>query len=114
MHISMTMNDIRKTRPKISTIGHINLPEPEKYTLDNGIPVYLIDAGTQELLKIELLYDAGSFYQTQVLQAYFTNKCLREGTASFNSKTIAETIDFYGAFLKTSNEKTGQQFRFTA
>jgi len=97
--------DIRKTQPRIRTIGEINLPEPEKYILDNGIPVYLIDAGTQELVRIELIFDAGSYYQSKALQAYLTNKCLSEGTESYSSKTIAETIDFYGAYLKSSNEK---------
>jgi predicted Zn-dependent peptidase len=101
----MTINDIRKIQPQIRAIGHINLPEPKKHTLDNGIPVYLINAGTQELSRIELIFDAGSFYQSQALQAYFTNKCLTEGTGSYNSKSIAETIDFYGAFLKANNEK---------
>jgi predicted Zn-dependent peptidase len=101
----MTINTLRKTAPALQSIERVKLLEPEKYLLDNGVPVYLIDAGTQELCRIELVYDAGSFYQSQVLQAYFTNKCLTEGTESFTAKTIAETIDFYGAYLKSSSEK---------
>ncbi len=101
----MTINDLRKIAPGLKSIERIELPEPEKYLLDNGIPVFLIDAGTQELSRVELVYEAGSFHQSQVLQAFFTNKCLTEGTESFNSKSIAETIDFYGAYLKKSNEK---------
>lgn len=101
----MTITQLRKSPPQLKIVDEINLQEPEKHILDNGIPVYLIDAGTQELTRIELVYNAGSYYQSQVLQAFFTNKCLTEGTASFDSKTIAETIDFHGAYLKTSNEK---------
>ncbi len=101
----MTITELRKSPPPVKSVERISLQEPEKHLLDNGIPVYLIDAGTQELSRIELLYDAGSFFQSQNLQAYFTNNCLAEGTASYDSKTIAETIDFYGAYLKTSSEK---------
>jgi len=101
----MTITELRKIAPVLQSIERIDLPEPEKYLLDNGIPVYLIDAGTQELTRIELVFEAGSYYQSQLLQAYFTNKCLTEGTESYSAKVIAETIDFYGAYLKTSNEK---------
>ena len=98
-------NDFRKIQPGLRDIGEVRLPEPEKYLLDNGIPVYVIDAGTQELMRIELLFDAGSFYQEQALQAYFTNKCLIEGATSFDAAAIAETLDFYGAYLKSGTEK---------
>jgi predicted Zn-dependent peptidase len=101
----MTIDTLRKTAPALQSIERIDLQEPEKHLLDNGIPVYLIDAGTQELTRIELVFDAGSFYQSRVLQAYFTNKCLSEGTESYNAKTVAETIDFHGAYLKKSSEK---------
>ena len=98
-------NDFRKNQPALKDVDEVRLPEPERHLLDNGIPVYVIDAGTQELMRIELIFDAGSFYQERSLQAYFTNKCLIEGTASFDAATVAETLDFYGAYLKTGTEK---------
>ena len=101
----MIKSNLRNTQPQINNIGEIKLQQPKKHTLENGIPVYLIDAGTQELSRIELVFDAGSFYQSQPLQAYFTNKCLKEGTESYTSKSIAETFDFYGAYLKANIEK---------
>jgi len=101
----MTITQLRKSPPQLKIVDEISLKEPEKHLLNNSLPVYLIDAGTQELTRIELVFNAGSYYQSEVLQAYFTNKCLTEGTASYDSKTIAETIDFYGAYLKTANEK---------
>ncbi len=98
----MTTQDFRKIHPQSKAIETVSLVEPEKYILDNGIPVYLINAGTQEVVKIDLIFDAGSKLQDFPLQAQFTSKCLVEGTDSFDSKTIAETVDFYGAYLKPS------------
>jgi predicted Zn-dependent peptidase len=98
----MTTQDFRKTHPQSKAIETVSLVEPEKYMLDNGVPVYLINAGTQEIVKIDLIFDAGSRLQDQSLQAQFTSKCLIEGTESFDSKTLAEIVDFYGAYLKPS------------
>jgi predicted Zn-dependent peptidase len=98
----MTTQDFRKIHLQSKTIETVSLVEPEKYLLDNGVPVYLINAGTQEIVKIDLIFDAGSRLQDQSLQAQFTSKCLIEGTESFDSKTIAEIVDFYGAYLKPS------------
>ncbi len=101
----MTTQDFRKIHPQSKAIETVSLVEPEKYLLDNGVPVYLINAGTQEIVKIDLIFNAGSKMQDIPLQAQFTSKCLVEGTESFDSKTIAETVDFYGAYLKPSVSK---------
>lgn len=101
----MTNNEFRKINPRSKLVETVSLIEPEKYVLDNGIPVYLINAGTQEVVKIDLIFEAGSVLQQIPLQAQFTSKCLVEGTESFNSNTIAETVDFYGAYLKPSVSK---------
>jgi len=44
----------RSKAPLIKQIGKIDLPRPNKYFLDNGIPVYEINKGTQEIVKIEI------------------------------------------------------------
>jgi len=67
--------------------------------------VYLIDAGTQDLVKIEFIFNAGKWHEQEVLASRFTNKMLKEGTESFSSNEIAEKIDFYGAHLQLSSEK---------
>ena len=94
----------RKIKPEIKPVDRIDLYEPEKITLDNGIPVYLINTGTQELIKVDFIFNAGKWYEEQLLLANFTNKMLKEGTKKYTSNEIAEKIDFYGAHLETSTE----------
>jgi len=102
-------NRFRTQRPHADKIQMVNLPEPKVYHLSNGIPVFFIRSGEQELVKIDFNFDAGSYFEPQPLVAHFTNKCMREGTSSFNSKQIAESLDFYGAYLKVFTSRDDAQ-----
>ena len=95
----------RNIQPDINLVDKIDFFEPEVVKLNNGIPVYLIDKGIQDIIKIEFLFNAGSWYQDKLLIAKFTNKMLKEGTESYTSEEIAEKIDYYGAHLETSADK---------
>ncbi|MCD4664305.1 MAG: insulinase family protein [Bacteroidales bacterium] len=95
----------RKIQPEVNLIKKIDFFQPEKITLDNGIQAYLINTGTQDVTKIEFLFNAGSWHQEKLLVAKFTNKLMKEGTENYSSKQIAEKIDYYGAHLETSANK---------
>jgi len=95
----------RSAAPEIQTIKKLDVIQPAKYILSNGIPVYAINAGTQDIIKIEFIFCAGTFYQQNKLVAQFTNKMLIEGTKKKSANEIADTIDFYGAFIQTDVEK---------
>ncbi len=89
----------RKIPPPIKEISKLQLPAIRSLKLDNGIPVHLVEMGTQEVLKLEIIFHAGRPYEQQKLVARATSRMLREGTQSFSSADIAEQIDFYGATL---------------
>jgi predicted Zn-dependent peptidase len=95
----------RKTQPNINLLDNFNFQVPDIYKLDNGIPVYQIRTGTQPITKIEFIFKAGGWFEKKPLVAKFTNKMLREGTRSFTSEKLHETIDFYGAHIETSLDK---------
>ncbi len=91
----------RTQPPPIKTIFPLQLPQPVHYRLDNGIPVYEISMGTQEVTKIEIVFRAGRPYERQRLAARATASLIKEGSRNMDSATIAEKIDFYGATLST-------------
>jgi zinc protease len=95
----------RIIQPQIKSIEEINLPRPQLSLLDNGIRVYSFDAGTQDVLKIEFVFEAGSWYQDKKLQALSTVKMLTEGTANHNAAELAEIFDFYGSFIEAEAER---------
>lgn len=87
----------RKIVPKTKEIEGIDLVLPEKKLLDNGIPVYIISAGMQEVSKIEFIFKAGTWYSSFPLAAKFTSDMLTAGTESYTANKIAEITDFYAS-----------------
>lgn len=70
--------------------------------MPNGIPLTVINAGEQEVMRVDILFGGGRWQQSQKLQALFTNRMLREGTAKFTAGEIAEKLDYYGSWLELS------------
>ena len=67
--------------------------------LSNGVEVYIVEAGTQEVLTLELVFDAGNWYDTSPLVAATTNFLLKNGTSEKTAYQINEHFEYYGSFL---------------
>jgi len=91
----------RKIAPPIKRIEKLHLPKPKKTKLSNGIPVHIVNMGTQAVLKLHLAFRSGRPFEQKKLIAKATSSLLKEGTANYTSAEIAEQIDFYGATLST-------------
>ncbi len=91
----------RKTAPPIHdpVALDLKLKTCDYYELDNGTPVYAINAGTQEVLLIELVFFAGNWYEQQNIVAATTNFMLKNGTRQRSAFDINEHFEFYGAYL---------------
>ena len=83
----------RTTPPPFKQITKVSIAEPETALLANDIPVYIIHAGTQEVVRIKLLFEAGSWVEAQHLTASATCQMLREGTRNFTSHEISSKLD---------------------
>ena len=71
--------------------------------MPNGVELNVLDAGDNEVIRIDVMMAGGLWRQTQPLQALFTNRMLREGTKRMTTAEIAEKLDYYGAWLELSN-----------
>ncbi|MFC2176284.1 M16 family metallopeptidase [Bacteroidota bacterium] len=91
----------RKTPPAFGKIESVKLQEPVVSYLDNGIPVHAINAGAQNVLKVELVFQAGSASVNKVLVGSSAATLITEGTANKTAAEIAEAVDFFGAYLQT-------------
>lgn len=92
----------RSNPPKRVPVSSLIIPKPEIFELSNGFKVAVINAGTQDLSKIEIIFRAGTRYQSQPLVANAAISLLSEGTTKRSSAQIAEELDFYGSFLEPS------------
>ena len=94
----------RKTAPIIKDAVEFNLQlKPyQKFTLDNGVPVYAIDAGAQEVVQIELVFYAGNWFERQKSVAAAANYLLKNGTSQKSAFEISEVFEYYGAYCNRS------------
>lgn len=93
----------RTNQPLIREPKQLEVPVPEKRMMPNGVPLYILNAGDNEVVRIDLLMEGGRWQQTQRLQALFANRMLREGTRRYSAAAIAEKLDYYGAWLELSS-----------
>ncbi|MDO4780055.1 MAG: pitrilysin family protein [Bacteroides sp.] len=92
----------RTVAPEVKPLKDINMFVPQTMSLNNGIKMTIINAEEQEVIRIDLVFKAGRWYQEQKLQALFTNRMMKEGTQTLSSLDISSKLDYYGAYLETS------------
>ena len=93
----------RTQRPTINPLTEFDIQRPERRKLPNGITLNILQVGEEEVIRMDILIKAGIWHQNQPLQALFTNRMLREGTLTFDSATLSERLDFYGAWIELSS-----------
>lgn len=92
----------RKIEPEIKETSIIESPEVERVQFDNGTTLHLVNGGSQDIIKIDFIYQAGTYFQHSPVIASMCSAMLNEGTEEYSSKEIAEIFDFHGAYINTS------------
>jgi zinc protease len=95
----------RKIAPEYTIISNLEPIQNKEFVLNNGVKVFYFFADEQDCVKLDFVFDAGSYNQNQSLVAFFTNKMLLEGTSKKSAAEISEIFDDKGAFINTEVEK---------
>lgn len=77
----------------------VELKPCDHFTLDNGVPVYALNAGEEEVLMVEWVFYAGNWYEEKNIVAATTNFLLKNGTKNKSAFAINEHFENYGAHL---------------
>lgn len=91
----------RTQMPPLLGLPDITIPEAKKQLLDNGIAVYSINAGKQDILKVEFLFRNDVITAKIPTLVYSANKMISEGTPAHTSMQLAEMLDYYGSYFDT-------------
>lgn len=99
----------RTIAPDFKVINTIHLAEPKSHVLDNGIPLHVINIGEQPVIRLEVIFDAGNWYEPVQGASFFAIKMIAEGTSRITSSEISEAFDKLGAFidLTHSSDRSG-------
>ncbi len=100
----MTQAIDRKTPPRIKDAIEFDLKlKPcERTTLANGADVYAVNAGAEDVVLIEWVFNAGNWFEKKNLVAATTNFLLKNGTTGKNAFQLNEHFEYYGAHLNRS------------
>ena len=90
----------RTIAPPFVRSSSFDLITPHERQLSNGVHLFYVPGGMQEVLKIEMIFDAGRWFEDKPAAAYFTAHQLAKGTNSRSSFEIATIFDQYGAHLE--------------
>ena len=99
------MNNLQRVQPPVFHIDAPVIPEVLTINLDNNIPVFLIESGTEDIMRIEFIFKAGQVKEYLPLQASTTNLMLTEGSQKYSSIELNRLFDYYGSFIHLSTEK---------
>jgi predicted Zn-dependent peptidase len=91
----------RALAPEFKEVEQIELLKAKPLVLANGLKVFSIDGGEQDLVRIEFIFSNINYDPKKPLQTFATNTMLNDGTSELSSTEIADKIDYYGAFLQT-------------
>jgi predicted Zn-dependent peptidase len=89
----------------------IRLPEALPYvrpavcTLRNGVALHTVCAGAQDVVRVSLVFEAGSRFQRHILEAGATLALMSEGAGRLSGAQVAENFDFLGSSYEKHLDK---------
>jgi predicted Zn-dependent peptidase len=92
----------RQIAPAFNRNFSFELIEPERIKLHNGADLILLNGGGQNVIKVEVVFPSGRWYEKNWGESYFTTQLLTKGTLSKSSFQIASIFDQLGAHFEIS------------
>lgn len=96
----MSVETDRSIAPEIRRITDLTIPTPAPIDNLHGAPVFVVENDSEELVKIEFVFPAGTGEETKALLATATSSMLKEGAGEFSSTEISEIKEYYGAKIQ--------------
>ncbi len=69
------------------------------FKLNNGVPLYYINDGTEEVSMVDFVFKAGNNFEKKRFVSTSTNALLKNGTSTKNAFEITKFFEYYGAFI---------------
>lgn len=91
----------RTTPPVLRNPENIAIQQAEKITLSNGLCIYAINAGTDEVVKAEFIFPTGCSDAASWSVAGICHQLIDAGTSTKSALEVAEAFDYFGAYLQT-------------
>lgn len=90
----------RQVAPPVQPLASVTLPAADVFSLPNGARLHVMRNNAQPIIRLQVVFPAGKWYEPQPGVSLLTARMLLEGTRSRSARQIADTIAFYGASLE--------------
>lgn len=95
----MTIYPDRNITPATYPFPALDMPPLRVSRLDNGIPLYVLDQGDNEVCRIALVRDGGTAEAAKPSIATLTAEMLCEGARDIGSEALTDRLEFNGAWF---------------
>ncbi len=82
---------------------------PQSYSMKNGQTIYYFVDNHIDLIRFDVVFEAGTALQRKRLQAAAAIQLISEGTCRHSAREIAEFLDFRGIILEKNNDSVTAQ-----
>lgn len=92
----------RSVAPAFSKDFSFDLPSFEIRPLQSGANLVILQGLQQEVVKLEIIFNAGKWYEPALGVSHFASNLLDKGTARKSAKEISGIFDYYGSQVEIS------------
>lgn len=87
------------------TIPSIEIADAELVTLRNGLRLYMLASDDFEILRLSVVFRAGSSSQQIPFSASATANLLSEGSERMSAREISEQLDYHGSYFDVNIDR---------
>ncbi len=91
--------------PIHTTTPTIEVAQAECVTLHNGMRLYILSAEEFEIMRLSVVFHAGSSLQRVPFSASTTANLLAEGSQHMTAREISEALDFHGSYFDVNIDR---------
>lgn len=93
----------RSRSPEIKSFSNLQFDYPDFVTLQNGVKLYIVNKGDQDVNRLEVICRGGMFDETKPLQSFALTSMLIHGSDDYSSAEAAELLDYTGSYMNAVN-----------
>ncbi|MBG8554274.1 M16 family metallopeptidase [Hymenobacter guriensis] len=90
----------RLVAPPVQPLASITLPAADVLSLPNGSRLHILRNAAQPVIRLQVVFRAGKWYDTTPGASVLTARMLLEGTRTRTARQIADEVAFFGASLE--------------